>query len=198
MVTLRALGAAEIQTAAARLTPSQEIVFGAGLFLLLQPGNRTSRDRLARLLWPAVGDDSRAHRLRQTLLQLKKHGLDVEADRTTLRLPADKIQSDLAPLSGGTVSSFEELDSLEFLPGYSPRFSEPFRDWVDTKRDEVHASATRLLLRGLEEKRLQGDWAAVERIAAKCLVLEPLNEAAVLAKAEACAMRGGKLQAVSM
>jgi DNA-binding SARP family transcriptional activator len=198
MVTLRALGAAEIQTGAAKLTPSQEIIFAAGLFLLLQPGNRASRDRLARLLWPEIKDKPRDHRLRQTVLQLKKNGFALEADRTTLRLPTGTVQCDLTKLAGGDLANFVQLDSLEFLPGYNPRFSEPFRDWVDTKRDEVHASATRLLLRAVEEKRLQGDWSTVERIAGKCLVLEPLNETAVLAKAEACAMRGGKLKAVSM
>jgi DNA-binding SARP family transcriptional activator len=175
MVTLRALGAAEIQTQAAKLTPSQEIVFGAGLFLLLQPGNRASRERLARLLWPDIKDKPRDHRLRQTVLQLKKHGLPVEADRTMLRLPTNTVQSDIAKLGEGELANFAQLDSLEFLPGYNPRFSEPFRDWVDAKRDEVHAGATRLLLRAVEEKRLQGDWSAVERIAANFILLEPLN-----------------------
>src|SRR4051812_12110065 len=198
MVTLRALGAAEIQTQSATLTPSQEIVFGAALFLVLQPGNQTSRDRLARLLWPGIKDKPRAHRLRQTVLQLKKHGLAVEADRTTLRIPKSAVKSDFADLGEGNLASLAKSDSLEFLPGYNPKFSEVFRDWVDAKRDEVHATATRLLLRALEEKRLQGDWSSVERIAAKCLTLEPLNEAAVLAKAEACAMRGGKMKAVSI
>jgi DNA-binding SARP family transcriptional activator len=198
MVMLRTLGTAEIETAIGVLTPSQEVVFAAALFLLLNRDIRASRARVAALLWPGIGNESRAHRLRQTLLQLKKSGIGVKADRTTLHVPSSTVQSDIECLSSGNLNFFARADSLEFLPGYNPRCSAAFRDWVDTKRDEAHATVTRLLLRELDEKRHQGDWSSVERIAAKCLVLEPLNETAVLAKAEACAMRGGKLKAVTL
>jgi DNA-binding SARP family transcriptional activator len=197
MVKLRALGMSEIETTVTTLTPSQDIVFAAALFLLLERGNRASRVRLASLLWPSGRAEPRAHRLRQTILQLKKSGLVVEADRAVLRIPPTSVESDIARLFAGETSVLAQVDSLEFLPGYSPRCSDAFRDWVDTKREEVHAIVARLLLRVIEEKRRQADWTSVERIAAKCLVIEPLNEAAVLAKAEACAMRGGKLQAIA-
>jgi DNA-binding SARP family transcriptional activator len=84
MIELRSLGTAEIDTGTSTLTPSQEIVFGAALYLILERGNHISRKHLASLLWPAVPEKARAHRLRQTILQLKKLGLTVKADRDNL------------------------------------------------------------------------------------------------------------------
>ncbi|MDB4870872.1 MAG: hypothetical protein JWL97_1876, partial [Gemmatimonadales bacterium] len=52
MIVLRALGTAEIDTGVATLTPSQEIVFAAALYLITERGKRVSRARLALLLWP--------------------------------------------------------------------------------------------------------------------------------------------------
>ena len=50
MIVLRALGTAEIDTGVATLTPSQEIVFAAALYLIIERGKRVSRARLASLL----------------------------------------------------------------------------------------------------------------------------------------------------
>jgi DNA-binding SARP family transcriptional activator len=198
MIVLRALGTSEIGTGVTTLTPSQEIVFAAALYLILERGKRVSRGRLASLLWPRVPEKARAHRLRQTILQLKKLGIMVEADRDSLQLSQFDARSDIDDLAGADIGLVIRKDSLEFLPGYSPRLSEPFRDWVDSKRSEVHAAGTRILVRELERSRLQADWPSVERIAAKCLSLDGYNETAVLAQAEAAAMRGGKRKAVSI
>jgi DNA-binding SARP family transcriptional activator len=198
MIELRALGNAEIVTGVTTLTPSQEIVFGAALYLVVERGKRVSRTRLASLLWPSVPEKPRAHRLRQTILQLKKLGIIVLADRSNLQLLHHEARSDVDELSASSASLPTGYDSLECLPGYSPRFSEPFRDWVDLKREEVHAGLTRILLHNLENARLQGDWIAVENISSQCRMLDPLNEIAVLAQAEAAAMRGGKRKAVSI
>jgi DNA-binding SARP family transcriptional activator/tetratricopeptide (TPR) repeat protein len=198
MIELRSLGNAEIDTGASTLSPSQEIVFGAALYLILERGNRISRNELASLLWPAVPEKARAHRLRQTILQLKKLGVAVRADRDNLSLSDREVSSDVDALS--SPDSLESLDyrSLAFLPGYCPRFSEPLRDWLDSKRSAVHAAATRILVHQLEHSRLQADWATVEKTGAKVLALDEYNEAAVLACAEAAAMRGGKREAVSI
>jgi len=198
MIALRALGNAEIETGVTTLTPSQEIVFAAALYLVLERGKRVSRTRLASLLWPRVAEKARAHRLRQTILQLKKLGIILRADRDNLQLSQYDARSDVEDLSADDATPALKHDSLEFLPGYNPRFSESLRDWVDTKRGEAHAIATRILVRELERARLQADWSSVEKIAAKCLSLDPFNEIAVLAQAEAAAMRGGKRKALSI
>jgi DNA-binding SARP family transcriptional activator len=198
MIVLRALGNAEIDTGVTTLTPSQEIVFAAALFLILERGKRVSRKALASLLWPRVAEKSRAHRLRQTILQLKKLGLLLQTDRDTIQLDKDDSRSDVDETFQSDATLVENNESFDFLPGYNPAFSEQFREWVDTKRNEVHSHSTKILIFGLERARLQADWSSVERIAAKCLALDGFNEVAVLAKAEAAAMRGGKRKAVAI
>jgi DNA-binding SARP family transcriptional activator len=198
MIVLRALGNAEIDTGVATLTPSQEMVFAAALYLVLERGKRVSRTGLASLLWPRVAEKVRAHRLRQTILQLKKLGIPLEADRDAIQLREHDSRSDVDDSSQSEARLVENNESLEFLPGYNPPFSELFREWVDTKRGEVHSASTKILVHGLERARLQADWSSVEKIAAKCLALDGFNEVAVLAKAEAAAMRGGKRKAVAI
>jgi DNA-binding SARP family transcriptional activator len=198
MIALRALGTAEIDTGVSTITPSQEIVFAAALYLILEREHRVSRTHLASLLWPAVPERARAHRLRQTILQLRKLGLTIKADRDNLSLPEREVRNDADSLSSADGIKVLDRRSLAFLPGYTPRFSEPMRDWLDSKRAAVHADATRILIRDMEHSRFQADWPAVERTAAKCLSLDEYNETAVLARAEAAAMRGGKREAVSI
>ena len=198
MIVLRALGTSEIETEVATLTPSQEIVFAAALYLVLERGRRVSRARLASMLWPRIPDKKRAHRLRQTILQMKKLGVVVNADRDNLQLAQHEARTDMDEVLAADPATVLEHHSLEFLPGYNPRLSEALCDWVDSKRAEAHATATGVLVHALEQSRLQADWSKVERIAAKCLSLDSYNETAILAQAEAAAMRGGKRRAVSI
>jgi DNA-binding SARP family transcriptional activator len=198
VILLRSLGAAEIETAVTTLTPSQEVVFAAALYMILERGKRVSRTRLASLLWPNVPEKARAHRLRQTLLQLKKLGIRLVADRDNLQLTKQDARSDSDDLALNHPALSAPESSLEFLPGYTPKLSEGLRDWLDAKRTEVHAAATSTLVHELERARHRADWTSVERTAAACLVLDGYNETAILAQAEAAAMRGGKRKAVSI
>jgi len=198
MIMLRSLGNAEIDTGVTTLTPSQEIAFAAALYLILEPGKSVSRKRLASLLWPRVPEAARAHRLRQTILQLKRVGFFVTADRNNLGCSTASPRSDIAELAGTLADVLGGHTSLEFLPGYSPTFSEPFRDWVDGQREEAHAVVTARLVSELNTARGRGDWSACDRFARQCRILDPFNESAVLAQAEASAMRGAKTQAVEI
>jgi DNA-binding SARP family transcriptional activator/tetratricopeptide (TPR) repeat protein len=198
MIMLRALGKAEIDTGMATLTPSQEIAFAVALYLILERGKRVSRRYLASLLWPLVAEKTRGHRLRQTVLQLKKAGFIVTADRNSLECSAKNPSSDIAELAEAGPDALASRASLEFLPGYSPVFSEPFRDWIDGQREETHALVTSRLVTELNTARAKGDWATCDRFARQCRKLDPFNEAAVLAQAEASAMRGAKTQAVEI
>ena len=198
MIVLRALGNAEIDTGVATLTPSREMVFAAALYLILERGKSVSRKRLASLLWPQVDEKARAHRLRQTILQLKKVGFIVTADRDSLQCSPHDPGSDIAELAGTCADALTAHASLEFLPGYSPIFSDSFRDWVDAQREETHAIVTRRLVTELNTARTKGDWSTCDRFARQCLKLDPFNESAVLAQAEASAMRGAKTQAIQI
>jgi DNA-binding SARP family transcriptional activator len=198
MIFLHALGTAEIRTGLVTVTPSQKIVFAAALYLVIERGKRVSRNLLSSLLWPSVSETKRAHRLRQTILQLKKLGLPMRADRDTIELAKDDARTDLDGRFPGDLTHVDHSQSFEFLPGYNPYFSESFRDWVEAKRSEVHSTSTRILVHELEKARRQADWLRVEKIAAKCLSLDAFNEVAILSHAEATAMRGGKHKAVSI
>ena len=183
MIVLRALGNAEIDTGVATLTPSREMVFAAALYLILERGKSVSRKRLASLLWPQVDEKARAHRLRQTILQLKKVGFIVTADRDSVQCSPRDPGSDIAELAGTCADALTAHASLEFLPGYSPIFSDSFRDWVDAQREETHALVTRRLVTELNTARTKGDWSTCDRFARQCLKLDPFNESAVLAQA---------------
>lgn len=198
MLELRALGNAEIVTDKATLTPSQEIVFASALYLILERKKRVSRTSLAEILWPKVDPATRSHRLRQTLLQLKKLGFPLRADNNTVGIRVDTSLADVGGLHALEKGVLPSGGPVEFLPGYSPRFSEPFRDWVDARRSELHSLSSQALLPVLREKRATGHWAEVEELARRSLTLDPLNESAVLSLAEASAMRGQKHEAVAI
>lgn len=198
MIVLSSIGAAEIRSDATTLTPSQVVVFAATLYMIVERGSPVSRNRLSLLLWPSTSQPSRAHRLRQTLYQLKATGIPIDADRNFLRLPRNAATSDFEQIPSGGLSSLTSAESAEFLPGYDPTFSDGFTFWLDALREKVHADITRHLLTHLREVRTAGRWEAVEHVSRLCLSLDPYNEAAILARAEAFAMRGQKAAAVSI
>src|SRR5712671_1852177 len=168
MIFLRALGTAEIDTGTVTLTPSQEIVFAAALYLIVERGKPISRNLIAALLWPHVPEKARAHRLRQTVLQLKKLGIRVRADRDTLQIARAETRSDVEDLLSAEPASAFENGPTEFLPGYNARFSEEYRDWVDAKREETRAILTRRLVTSIRLARAKGDWENCERLAVRC------------------------------
>lgn len=196
MVELHALGTAEIRTGVTTLRPSQDIVFAAALFLVVNRGKPIARDRFAEILWPDADLSPRRHRLRQTLLQLKRLGFAVRATRDTVVFDAEvATDTDLIKqmLAEGTAP-----ESVAWLPGYNPAFSPAFNEWLDAARDEYQSAAVIALLRRMSIARNQGDWRALERIATKILSIDSFNEEAVLAKAESAAMRGAKRKALSI
>src|SRR5258707_14635382 len=177
MIFLRALGTAEIDTGTVTLTPSQEIVFAAALYLIVERGKSVSRNLLASLLWPRIAESTRAHRLRQTIHQLKKLGIAIDADRDVIRLAENSAQSDISDFSDKDFPICEKR-GFGFLPGYNPSFSGSFQDWVDTVRQREHSTLTQTLLSMLQLARDCGKWTEVERIAGHCLSLDEYNEAA--------------------
>jgi tetratricopeptide (TPR) repeat protein len=122
----------------------------------------------------------------------------VRADRDNLQLSKFDAHSDIEELSGSDMVPVLRKDSLEFLPGYIPRLSESLREWLDTQRNQVHGLATRRLVGALNDARQKGDWSTSDRLALHCLRLDPFNETATLAIAEAAAMRGNKKAAVGI
>ena len=196
MIELRALGTAEIRTEVSTLRPSQDIVFATALYLVIERRKPIARDHLAEILWPDASRASRRHRLRQTLLQLKKLGFVVRATRDTVFLEAE-VATDTQLIEHPSADG-SEPESVVWLPGYNPAFSRVFNEWLDAARDQFHSAAVRALLGQMSVARSHGDWRSLDRLATKSLSLDPFNEEAVLAKAESAAMRGAKRKALSI
>jgi len=175
VIELHAIGDAEIRTNHTTVTPSQVVAFGAGLYLLIECGKRTSRTHLSSLLWPDAAANARAHRLRQTVYQLRALGFPIYADRDFVSVAREDVLTDYEGVSGESISAERVRNSFEFLPGYFPRFSHEFDAWLDTTRERVHASLTRALLVHLQQSRNGAAWQAVEDVANACLKLDPYN-----------------------
>jgi DNA-binding SARP family transcriptional activator len=202
MIRVRTLGQCTIQIDSSHITPDAEIVFASLLLLTVERGRRVERSELLGMLWPDVSASRASHCLRQTIYRLRTLGAPLAVERTQLVLSERDVECDVDALL--RVSRTDDIEEAAdrvagpFLPGYSPRFSEPLRDWVEHQRDRVNAGARRVLVSAIAARRARGEWAHVERLAHQCLAIDPLNEEATLALAEAAALHGGKVEAVGI
>ncbi len=197
-VRLRVLGGASIRTAKAVVDPGAELVFATALYLVLERRTQVQRTVLTDLLWPAVAGETASHRLRQTLLKLRRLGFAVESiDKRQLSVAGLDIQSDVDAIDF-THAGLSRISSLTVLPGYFPNFSAPYAEWLDSRRQELVASISRPLLTMIAQSRSLAQWADVEQLSRKLLELSPWNEEGTLALAEAMAMRGEKLAGVTV
>lgn len=197
-IKLFVLGDAKIVTPERCLEPSAEFVFAVSLFFLLGKREPIARSALQELIWPNVPPKLAAHRLRQTLLKVRRCGLPIDpSGKTRLTLGTTEISRDyediLSSASGDTVI---ETFSLDILPAYYPKISQPYSEWLDSTRLDIGGTLTRVVLGLIARARVQGNWAGVEIQSKRLLQFAPYNEEATLALAEAFAMRGEKLEAV--
>jgi DNA-binding SARP family transcriptional activator len=202
MIRVRTLGQCTIQIDSTPVGPDAEIVFAALLLLTAQPGRRFGRSELLGMLWPGTTESRAAHCLRQTIYRLRTLGVPLEVSRASISVAPDVVDSDVdALLHLRRPEATERLaDSVDgpFLPGYSPNFSEPLREWVERQRDLVTAAARRVFVGAIATRKSRAEWGDVERLAHRCLAIDPLNEDATLALAEAAALHGGKVEAIGI
>jgi len=195
-VRLFALGDARIETSQGVIEPTAKVAFAAALYLILERKDPVSRRGLERLLWPGVAPSVASHRLRQTLLKLKRLGVPVEAvGKARIGLGISAVSIDFSEYL-----SSSEVDpgvGIALLSGYEPDFSVVFADWLDKKRAQINGLLATYLLHRMAHERANGRWDVVEATAALLLSVAPLNEEATLAMAEALAMRGAKVDAVA-
>jgi DNA-binding SARP family transcriptional activator len=199
-VRCRILGLAEIHTKGIRLTPESDLQFGLALYFCAQAGREISRDELARLFWPKHSLEAARHCLRQAIYRLRVLGVAVRSSARTTVLDAHFLEADFTEVTRDTPPSaaFLRLTDISVLPGYAPRLSRPYSRWVEDFRVEVGSRLRRGLVRAISEMRARGRYADVERLCRFCLQLDPLNEEATLALAEAVALAGGKAEAVGL
>ncbi len=194
------LGQTDIRTEGIRLTPEAERQFGLALFYCANAGREVPRDEVAGLFWPEQDLEGARHCLRQALYRLRAVGVPVRSGAKTTMLDERMVESDYTPViaEGASSSLYVALSDVAVLPGYTPRFSAPFTRWVEEFRSQIGAQLRRGLVRAIAEMRARGRYTDVERLARHCISLDPLNEEATLALAEAIALAGGKAEAVGM
>jgi DNA-binding SARP family transcriptional activator len=195
---LNALGEVAIRVGPARLDPSAEILFATGLYLVLERDNQVCRPELQELLWPRVTQTVRAHRFRQTLLKLKQLGLAIKTIRKTwVSLNGQDVIVDFDRLLiENDELQFSATPSLRVLPGYQPRFSDSYSEWLDRKRSLIEGQLSQIGLELIAKYRTQANWTKVQCYAEKVLKILPFSEEATLGLAEALALTGNKRHAL--
>jgi DNA-binding SARP family transcriptional activator len=201
MVRLRSLGQCVIEIGETRLTPAAERMFAITLYLVLEGGRPIGRRELMELIWPRASEARAHHCLRQALYRLSAMGAVLRSERAHVVLPHHSFESDCAALLAAQDEA--ELEQLAdqagpFLPGYAPTFSALFSDWLDRQRDLINSALRRVLVAGMVAKKERGQWHLAERLATRCLSVDPLNEEATLTLAEVAAMQGSKVRALDI
>ncbi|HZS58824.1 MAG TPA: AAA family ATPase [Gemmatimonadaceae bacterium] len=137
------------------------------------------------------------HRLRQTLYTLKRAGVCLEPDDGNVGLTTSKIALDFREAIAAAPRGIGPLLKA-FLPGYVPSISDAFDRWLETFREQVHLQIRNALLSTIGIQRQNASWFDLEVTAKRCLEIDPLNEEATLALAEARARVGNKVAAMRL
>lgn len=202
MIRIQAIGTVVVRVGRSRVSRDSPMLFALALFLGLTAGQTFARSDLLELFWPDAKDSDRRHSLRQLLYQLRAFGLPVPPDSEELFIEPGIVSSDLSAVLDAQWPECADDAAVraaaEILPGYSPVKPVQFREWIDQLRAQAAAQFRRAVLRRIGAARADGRWTEVHDWSQLCLNVDPLNEEAVLAMAEATAMSGGKAQALGI
>jgi DNA-binding SARP family transcriptional activator len=199
MIHLHTLGDSLITIGETDIRPSSPMVFAALLYLGVERGRRVPRAALRELLFPDASERSGAHSVRQLLYKLRQLGASLNTNATSVRMDEgcvhdDCIFSDTEDWADGQVATA----SLGFVPEYAPAFSERYSLWLERQRAIVTGRLRTTLVSLLVRRRAQSHWSSTTAIAHSLLSVDPLNEEATLALAEATAAMGGKHKAITL
>lgn len=200
---IRLFGAFSIADGDGRpLTPPSRKARGLMAYLLLSNGAPVTRERLAATLWGDRGEDQARASLRQALYDLRSfsqgEGRLIETDRTTVRILAARIESDLDQLralrgsneTGPLLSQLGDcpavlLDDLDDLdPG--------FDDWLTQERGRRNEERLAIALAVARRALSEGDVDGAAEIAERLLAADPCCEAATRLAMEAHGRRGDR------
>lgn len=202
MLHVRTMGTAIIETPVGRLGPEAERIFALALVLALSPGRNWSRDELCDLIWPDAAERNARQNLRQALYRLRKLGVEADAGARYVKLneraTTDGLTPDSSVENNAALLLGEPTAIGPYLGGYEPDFSDALRDWVGARRFEGNAETRRRVLECIGQQRSKLNWTSVETLGRIALSIDPYNEEATLARAEALAMLGGKVDAIEL
>lgn len=199
VLRIRALGTAEIEVGTTEIRPDSMVLFALSLYLGQTAGQRLPRAHLLDLLWAGVEESSRRHSLRQMLYRLRQCGLDISVDREEVFIEREMVDSDLDALFAEkwteSASEAEVLAAASVLPRYTPPMPAGFREWLGDLRERAESQFRRAAVRHIRFARCECRWADLEDWARRCLEVDPMNEEATCARAEALAMTGSTQRA---
>jgi DNA-binding SARP family transcriptional activator/DNA-binding transcriptional ArsR family regulator len=183
-----------------RLAGEGELVFALALFLGLNPGEELPRDFVAHMLWPSYDEEAARHSLRQLIYRVRTLGLAVTTRADVLQMAPECVAVDFATLLTAEPSreTYLGFSRFDVLAGYSPTFSSIFSQWVEEFRERLGIKLRNGLVACIADARARGRYRDVSQLAKHCLSLDPLNEEATLALAEATALAGNKVAALRM
>ncbi len=200
MLVLQTLGVAAIRVGTRTVLPSAARAFAALLYLGLERDRRIPRAELQAFIFPGQDERAASHGLRQLLYRLRALGAPIEAGPDSVRIPATAVEDDYSALGADPALASEKVRAVSdgVLPGYAPTFSRPLTRWVEEQRTSIEGSVVRALVARLGALRAAGQWRDLDPIARASLKLDPLNEEATLALAEALALNGQKAAAMQL
>ena len=159
--------------------------FALGSYLTRERGTRVPRRHIEKLFWPAMRAADASHSLSELIHKLRRKGLHIYRDESAcIWLPRDAASIDIDLLSTEEPAKLAERD-LSILPGYSPRASGAFNDWVDEWRGDLHLRLVEIVVAAMTRAAGSGDWPVTLVLADKALKLDPEHPAALLARARA-------------
>lgn len=159
--------------------------FALASYLTRERGTRVSRRSIERFFWPTMRAGDAAHSLSELIHKLGRKGVTIQRDDAScIWLPRDAASIDIDSLSREPYHIMAEKD-LSILPGYAPRSSPAFNDWVDEWRDQLQLRVLQHVIAAITTAAAQQDWSLALSLADKALRIDPANETALRIRARA-------------
>lgn len=185
MVILHALGQCLIRTAVTTITPRADMCFALASYLTRERGKRVPRRLLETLFWPGMRAADASHSLSELIHKLRRKGVLIERDAAAcIWIPREAAAIDVESLSAEAPAAIADRD-LSVLPGYAPRASAAFNDWVDEWRGHMQLRVLNDVVAAISRSIAARDWTLALALADQALKLDAENEAALLARARA-------------
>lgn len=199
MLRIRTLGAAEISVADIRVGTEQPMTFALLLLLAVNGNAGLPRRELAATLWPEVPDRDRNHRLRSLLHRLRRVGVPLASSGGTISLGSAAIDfREFITLPASLDAVRERVRGIgTVLPGLA--VSSPIlADRLDDVRDLAVGTVMRWLTAAVALARAANDWLLVDQLACAAEQVDPADDRAALARAEAACLTGEPQRAIAL
>lgn len=185
MLVLHVLGQCLIRTAVTTITPRADMCFALASYLTRERGNRVPRRTLENLFWPGMPSAPASHSLSELVHKLRRKGVPIERDGAAcIWLARDAASVDVETLGSAPLSTIAERD-LAILPGYAPRASAAFHDWLDDWRGHLQLRVLDEVTAAIPRAIATGDWTNTLALADQALRIDSQSERALLARAQA-------------